>query len=63
MLYGTIKISPEQKMGKWSVFSTAEDHKKIGALVIDVRRQTKPAQPPTRTLTSLLGRYCFNLSS
>ena len=27
-MYGTMKIAPNQKVGRWNVFSIAEDHKK-----------------------------------
>ena len=43
-------------MGKWAVFSTAEEHKKVGYLITDIKRVPIPvSRESTRTLTSILG--------
>ena len=53
-----MRISHDQKIGKWTVYSTAEDHKKAGYLVTDIKRIIKPsARESTRSLTSILGKF------
>lgn len=37
-------MEAEQKSGKWAVHSSAEDHKKIGYLFAEVKKEAKKVQ-------------------
>ena len=60
IFYGTLRITQNQKTGKWSVFSTAEDHKKIGSLFINIAKREKQIMKiPSKEITSILSTLTF----
>ena len=38
LLYGTIRLSENQKIGKFAVYSSGGDHKKVGSLLMDIKK-------------------------
>ena len=60
LLYGTIRLSENQKIGKFSVYSSGEDHKKVGSLIMDIKKnKVTNAKEGSSTLSSILGTFLF----
>ena len=59
LLYGTIRLSENQKIGKFVVYSSGEDHKKVGSLVMDIKKnKATNSKEGSSTISSILGN-CF----
>lgn len=57
LLYGSMRVTDNQKIGKFAVYSSTADQKKVGTLLVDIKKKENTPAKGTSSISSILGIY------